>query len=204
MLSPVNEVDELPLRERKRLRTREALVDAAMSLFAEHGFDAVTVADIARRAEVGRTTFFRYFADKQEILFADGDRHREELLSAVRQALADAEPIGDSLPRALAVTRAGLVALAHSLVSDARWLPLRERLVRADDALLARRLLKERDYGRAAIEELVARGALPETAALAVNLAGACYATAAGLTADAPEQLPAALEAAFDRLQALH
>ena len=204
MLGPVNEVDEIPLRERKRLRTREALVDAAMSLFAEHGFEAVTVADIARRAEVGRTTFFRYFADKQEILFADGDRHREELLSAVRQALADTEPIGNSLPRALAVARVGLVALAHSLVSDARWLPLRERLVRADDALLARSLLKERDYGRAAIEELVASGASPETAALAVNLAGACYATAAGLTADAPEQLPPALEAAFDRLQALH
>jgi len=202
MLSLVNEADEIPLRERKQLRTREALADAAISLFAEHGFDAVTVADIARRAEVGRTTFFRYFADKQEVLFPDDGQHREELLRATRHALAGTPPIGDSLPRALAAARAGLTALARALAGDARW-ALHQKLIRADDALLARSLLKQRDYRHAATETLLAHGASPETATLAANLAAACYATAAALSADAPEQLPAAIETAFDRLQAL-
>ena len=61
----------LTLRERKQHRTREAIIDAAMTLFSERGFDAVTVTDIAARAEVGRSTEFRYFTDKQEALFAD-------------------------------------------------------------------------------------------------------------------------------------
>nr|WP_239001050.1 TetR family transcriptional regulator [Jiangella asiatica] len=59
------------LRDRKQQRTREAIIDAAHALFAERGFDNVTVTDIAERAEVGRSTFFRYFGDKQEVVFGD-------------------------------------------------------------------------------------------------------------------------------------
>ena len=49
-----------PLRERKQQKAREQIVEAAFALFAERGFTDVTVTDIAERAEVGRTTFFRY------------------------------------------------------------------------------------------------------------------------------------------------
>ena len=66
---------ELSLRERKQRKTREAILAAAMDLFAERGFDRVTVDEIAARAEVGRTTFFRYLTDKQELL-ADIRRKR--------------------------------------------------------------------------------------------------------------------------------
>ena len=59
------------LTDRKRRRAKEAIRQAALELFSERGFDAVSVTDIAGRAEVGRTTFFRYFGDKQEVLFSE-------------------------------------------------------------------------------------------------------------------------------------
>lgn len=56
------------LRERKAAATRQALFDAAIRLFTAHGFEAPTVDDIAAAAEVGKGTFYNYFASKEEIL----------------------------------------------------------------------------------------------------------------------------------------
>ncbi|WP_327358583.1 TetR/AcrR family transcriptional regulator [Streptomyces sp. NBC_01304] len=68
------------LRERKRRRTRSALIDAAAELFARKGYDETTVAEIAAAAEIGTRTFFSYFASKEEILFPDSaDRVRATL-----------------------------------------------------------------------------------------------------------------------------
>ena len=55
-------------RERKKRRTREAITDAAFTLFAERGFEAVTVTEIAERADVARATLFSYFPTKQSIV----------------------------------------------------------------------------------------------------------------------------------------
>ncbi|TQN28499.1 TetR family transcriptional regulator [Haloactinospora alba] len=57
----------LPLRERKKLRTRRALVDAAMRMFLEQGFDAVTVDNLAEKVEVSKSTFFRNFERKETV-----------------------------------------------------------------------------------------------------------------------------------------
>ena len=71
------------LRERKKVRTRDAIVAAALDLFAERGYDATTVEMIAEAAEVSPATVFRYFAAKDEIVFSDRDR-RLPVLAATR------------------------------------------------------------------------------------------------------------------------
>jgi AcrR family transcriptional regulator len=72
------------LRERKKRATRETIAAAAMELFKERGFDAVTVADVAAAAEVSEKTVFNYFATKEELVFHRGAARREALIDAVR------------------------------------------------------------------------------------------------------------------------
>jgi AcrR family transcriptional regulator len=72
------------LRERKKRQTREAIAQAAMALFAERGFDAVTVADVARAADVSEKTVFNYFAAKEDLVLHGGEERRAALIEAIR------------------------------------------------------------------------------------------------------------------------
>ena len=72
------------LRERKKVRTRDAIVTAALELFADRGYEATTVEMIAEAAEVSPATVFRYFAAKDEIVFSDRDRRLPMLAAALR------------------------------------------------------------------------------------------------------------------------
>ena len=83
----------LSLVERKQRQARQRIIDAARELFLERGFDGVSVGDIAERAEVGRTTFFRHFGDKQEVVFAN-EQELLDTITAARQADSTPAPRG--------------------------------------------------------------------------------------------------------------
>jgi AcrR family transcriptional regulator len=86
----------LNLRERKKLRTRDALLRAAMELFATRGYEETTVDDIAAAADVSQRTFFRYFAGKEEAAFYVPRLAETQVVEAVR-----ARPPGEAPLEAL-------------------------------------------------------------------------------------------------------
>jgi AcrR family transcriptional regulator len=73
------------LRERKKQRTRELLSGTARTLFAERGFEQVSVAEIARLAEVSQATVFNYFPTKEDLVFSGFEVFEQELLEAIRE-----------------------------------------------------------------------------------------------------------------------
>ena len=75
---------EQGLRERKKLQTRQLIADASWALFSERGFDRVTVAEVARRADVSEATVFNYFPTKEDLVYHRMEAFEEELLDAVR------------------------------------------------------------------------------------------------------------------------
>jgi AcrR family transcriptional regulator len=88
------------LRELKRERTRQAIVDAAIDLFSRHGYEGTTVADIAAAAEIGTRTFFSYFASKEEVLFPESDARLDATVAAIANRSPSEGP-ADVLVRAL-------------------------------------------------------------------------------------------------------
>src|SRR5919106_6667436 len=72
------------LRERKKQETRQLIADTARRLFAERGFEAVTVAEIAREADVAEKTVFNYFPTKEDLFYSRLEAFEDELLEAIR------------------------------------------------------------------------------------------------------------------------
>jgi AcrR family transcriptional regulator len=97
-------------RDRKRLETRNGLAAVALELFAERGFDAVTVNDIADRADVDPSTFYRHFGSKEAVIFSDLGDWTGQLRDAVRAQPAE-------LPL-LEAMRMGIKNLAALLMVD--------------------------------------------------------------------------------------
>jgi AcrR family transcriptional regulator len=119
----------LPLRERKKLRTRRELADAALRMFTDTGFDATTLEELAEEVEVSRSTFFRFFPAKE----AAAIEAEAELWSAYLAALADRELSGAILSELHQTLAAAVVGLDPGW--DQRFLATR-RLIAAEPALL--------------------------------------------------------------------
>src|SRR5260370_7543513 len=75
---------ETGLRERKKQQTRQQIFEAAHRLFSERSFDSVTVADVARAADVSEVTVFNYYPNKEDLFFAGMQFFVEHLLEALR------------------------------------------------------------------------------------------------------------------------
>ncbi|MFC6020016.1 TetR/AcrR family transcriptional regulator [Plantactinospora solaniradicis] len=81
------------LRERKRQRTHDALSEAAISLFLRHGYDQVSVADVAAAAEVSKPTLFKYFPSKEDLVLHRILDHRGEAARVVRDRSPGEAPL---------------------------------------------------------------------------------------------------------------
>jgi AcrR family transcriptional regulator len=122
------------LRERQKQQTRQLIFDTASRLFAERGFDAVTVAEVARAADVSEMTVFNHFPTKEDLCFAGMEFFEERLLDAVREradgssALAAfRRPVVDGCSRLAAQENTELIAKAAALIGDSPALQVRER-----------------------------------------------------------------------------
>ena len=82
-------------RERKKAATRKAISDAATELFLERGFDAVSIREIAEKADVSPTTVLAHFPQKEALVFDEDDEQRAELVAVVTN-----RPKGTSLTQA--------------------------------------------------------------------------------------------------------
>ncbi|PZE83285.1 MULTISPECIES: TetR family transcriptional regulator [unclassified Curtobacterium] len=175
--------------------TRERLQSTALELFLDRGFEATTVADIARAADVTERTFFRHFADKREVLFASQDAFIGLFVGPVEDAPADIPPI-ELIARALD-------GAGSFFPEDRReWSRRRQTVIDAEPALGERELAKLSGLGRRLAEVLRGRG-VPEPAATLLAQSGVTVFHLAFAQWIAPGETRTLPELATERLDAL-
>src|SRR5919108_4215791 len=128
--------DQPGLRERKKQQTWGLIAQTARRLFQERGFDAVTVADIARAADISRKTVFNYFPTKEDLFYSGLEFFEARLLEAIRQR-KPGESILAAFTRFVTDSR-GLLAVDDPDAGE-RLLTI-NRLITKSPALLAREL----------------------------------------------------------------
>ncbi|MFE0461491.1 TetR family transcriptional regulator [Kitasatospora sp. NPDC058965] len=165
------------LRERKKQRTREALVDAAHRLFLSQGYATTTVDEIAAAVDVSQRTFFRYFANKEEAalaVLADAEDYFVELLRA-RPA---AEPPQLAMREAICATWRDLSAAHHPAGRGVTAALELVQLIETTPSLLAAHLRRAADQERRVAEILAAREGVDPATDLRPRLLAAVFGAA--------------------------
>lgn len=139
------------LRERKKIKTRQAIRTATYALIGEQGYDATTIEQIAERAEVSPSTVFRYFPTKEDIVVTD---EWDRLMTAELRARPEDESWAAVLRRVIRT------ALDLSLAEEPEVLRLRARLGVEVPAVRARMLESTAVTGRLLREALAERSGL--------------------------------------------
>lgn len=176
---------------------RARLVVAALQLFAEQGYDRTTVAEIADEAGLTKSTFFRYFPDKREVLAAG----QETLARLLTEGIASAPPGASPL----AAVAAGLQRAAGPMTPFNRELgPRLQAVIASSTELQERDALKQVGLAAAMAGALRARGVPDRAAALAAELGVLAFkeAYAEWLAADDEQDLGELARRALDDLRA--
>ncbi|MBE8519965.1 TetR/AcrR family transcriptional regulator [Amycolatopsis sp. H6(2020)] len=175
--------------------TADRLRKAALELYAEHGYDAVTITQIAERAGITRRSYFRYFPDKREVLFAGS----EQLPPAVAEAVLAAEE-GESPLRTALAALAEVGTRVTQLVDPS---PERRAVIAATPELRERERSKAAAITSAIREGLERRGTRPEPAKAAAQVATIVFGDAFDRWIDAAgkRDFPACLKTAAATLR---
>lgn len=177
----------------KRERTRERLTACALDLFEEHGFEATSVAQIARAAGVTEMTFFRHFGSKEQAVLTDP-------FDPVIAAAVGARPRTEHpLDRTVRGLRSALAGLSEADLATARR---RVRIVANTPVLRGAAAVQNETTARAISDQLTADGADPLTAGVAAAAVLAAVTTALYTwAADESASLPAVIGRALDTLE---
>jgi AcrR family transcriptional regulator len=141
--------DTVGLRERKKLKTREALEHAALELFAEKGFDHTTIEEIVEACEMSPRTFFRYFPNKEAVLLGDSDDRCAELVSVLLARPATEGP--------LEAIRESVLPNLSSVEQDRERMLLMARVMAETPSLRIYKIEHQQGWEDAILEALRAR-----------------------------------------------
>ena len=156
------------------------LEQAALELYRERGFDQTTVTEIAERAGLTERTFFRYFADKREMLFSGQDRLREIYVRTIEAAPETAQPL-----EAVAAALEAAAPVFHGRHELARQ---RQMVIDATPGLQERELLKRASLASAIAVALRGRGVPGPAASLAADVGVIAFKTAFARWISAPDE----------------
>ncbi|MFM9376695.1 TetR family transcriptional regulator [Gordonia sp. VNK21] len=186
------------LRDQKRLAVQREATATGLELFAEHGYDAVTVDQLAEAAGMSRRTFFRYFASKDELIMSKWELIGRDVVEALRARPA-AEPAWTAMRRSFDVV------VEHYADPSRRATSLRlDAIVAEHPSLRGAYLVKMQDIVRSCAGILAHRDDAADHAAvpyLIASSAGLCLMTAMAATLQSrPQELAGEIDALMARV----